>query len=94
MHCRQLENAGCSSAGDGFADVSLMAEDRSFRQAVHAHAGSVVHLSSDVLVQQWLCVAVGSPSVVCTAVAALGMTARTAALTRYVQADAGATAVC
>ena len=34
MHCRQLEDAGCSSAGDDFADVSLVAEDRSFRQAV------------------------------------------------------------
>ncbi|CAK0738830.1 hypothetical protein CVIRNUC_001099 [Coccomyxa viridis] len=31
MHCRQLEDAGCSSSGDDFADVSLVAEARSFR---------------------------------------------------------------
>ena len=34
MHCRQLEDAGCSSSGDDFADVSLVAEARSFRQAL------------------------------------------------------------
>ena len=34
MQCRELETAGRSSAGDDFADVSLVAEARSFRQAV------------------------------------------------------------